>query len=138
VTAIALKYGLLDGPRSFSLFLPIGFSVSSANLSVKDLQRFPAAGRKWWVMDPETAARRSLAGNPRMMPRRDADAKLAGRRLNLNTATLEELEVLPGVGPVLARRTIDDRPYRSVDDLKRVKGIGRKRLEKIRPLARAE
>jgi DNA uptake protein ComE-like DNA-binding protein len=138
VTAIVLKFGLLDGPRSFGLFLPIGSSVSSATLAVKDLQRFPADGRKWRVMGPETAARRPLAGNPRTTPRRDADAKLAGRRLNINSATQAELEALPGVGPVTARRIIEGRPYRSVDEPDRVKGIGKKRLEEIRPLVTAE
>jgi DNA uptake protein ComE-like DNA-binding protein len=39
---------------------------------------------------------------------------------------------------VIARRIIEGRPYRSVDDLDRVKGIGEKRLEEIRPLVTAE
>ena len=40
--------------------------------------------------------------------------------------------------PVIARRIIEERPYRSVDDLKRVKGIGRKWLAEIRPLVTVE
>jgi competence protein ComEA len=55
-------------------------------------------------------------------------------RININTATQAELEALPGVGAMIARRIIEGRPYRSVDELDRVKGIGRKRLEEIRPL----
>ena len=65
------------------------------------------------------------------MPRR------AGR-FNINTASQAELEALPGIGPVLARRIVEGRPYRSVEELDRVKGIGKKRLEEIRPLVRAE
>jgi len=53
-------------------------------------------------------------------------------RVNINTATLEELETLPGVGPVIARRIAEGRPYKSVGDLTRVKGIGKKMLERIR------
>lgn len=52
----------------------------------------------------------------------------------MNTASQKELETLPGIGPVIARRIIGGRPYRTVDELLRVKGIGAKRLEEMRPL----
>ena len=52
----------------------------------------------------------------------------------VNTATVAEVEILPGIGPVIARRIIEGRPYRSVEELDRVKGIGKRRLEQIRPL----
>ena len=59
-------------------------------------------------------------------------------RLDVNRATADELQRLPGIGPVLAQAVLDDRatrgPFRSVEDLKRVKGIGTKRLERLRPL----
>jgi competence protein ComEA len=58
-------------------------------------------------------------------------------RLNMNTATAAELEALPGIGPVLAPRIIDGRPYQSVEDLDRIQGIGKKRLEVIRLLVSA-
>ena len=59
-------------------------------------------------------------------------------RININTATQAELESLPGVVPVIARRIVEGRPYRSVEDLDRVKRIGKKRLEEIRPLVTAQ
>jgi competence protein ComEA len=65
----------------------------------------------------------------------------AHRKINLNTATKEELESLPGIGPVLAQRIIDYReehgPFQSVDELLKVKGIGTELLEKIRDLVEA-
>ncbi|MDP2681331.1 MAG: helix-hairpin-helix domain-containing protein [Deltaproteobacteria bacterium] len=53
--------------------------------------------------------------------------------LDLNTATEKELQSIKRIGPVLAARIIAGRPYKSVDDLQKVKGIGQKKLEKIRP-----
>ncbi|MSQ77797.1 MAG: helix-hairpin-helix domain-containing protein [Nitrospiraceae bacterium] len=59
-------------------------------------------------------------------------------KVNLNRASADELQVLPGIGPVLAQRMVDWRKahgrYRTVDDLQEVKGIGKKRLEQLRPL----
>lgn len=52
--------------------------------------------------------------------------------VNLNTATAEELETLPGIGPVHAKEIIANRPYKSVDDLERVKGLGKARIDEIR------
>ena len=57
--------------------------------------------------------------------------------MNLNTASQAELEALPGIGPALAKAIIAGRPYRSVDDLQRVRGIGGKTLEGIRTLVTA-
>ncbi|MGC8779875.1 MAG: ComEA family DNA-binding protein [Anaerolineae bacterium] len=56
------------------------------------------------------------------------------KRINLNTATLEELDALPGIGPATAQRIIDGRPYAAVEDLLRVKGIGQATFDKLKDL----
>jgi competence ComEA-like helix-hairpin-helix protein len=54
-------------------------------------------------------------------------------RININTASVEQLDNIIGIGPTLAQRIIDARPFSSVDDLARVKGIGNgKTLQKIK------
>lgn len=55
--------------------------------------------------------------------------------LDPNTATREQLEALPGIGPTLARRIVEGRSlaaYRRVDDLRRVRGIGALTLDRLR------
>jgi DNA uptake protein ComE-like DNA-binding protein len=55
-------------------------------------------------------------------------------KLDVNAASLAELQNIPGIGPVVAQRIIEARPFKSADDLQRVKGIGAgKRYEQIRP-----
>ena len=61
-------------------------------------------------------------------------ALLPQTKLDVNAASLAELQNVPGIGPVVAQRIIEARPFKSADDLQRVKGIGvGKRYEKIRP-----
>lgn len=53
-------------------------------------------------------------------------------RVSINAASTRELETLPGIGPALAGRIVDARPFASVDDLERVRGIGPATLERLR------
>jgi competence protein ComEA len=71
----------------------------------------------------------------------DSGAAAAAGPVDLNTATPEALDALPGVGPATAAAIVRDRdehgPFRSVDDLARVRGIGPAKLEQLRDLVTA-
>ena len=63
-------------------------------------------------------------------------ATAAFAKVNINTATAQELTSLPGIGQVKAEAIVKYReangPFKSVDDITKVNGIGPKKLEKIR------
>jgi competence protein ComEA len=66
---------------------------------------------------------------------------VAGGKVDLNTATVEQLDTLPGIGPATAQKIVADRtengPFRSVEDLLRVPGIGAKKLDALKDLVTA-
>jgi competence protein ComEA len=90
----------------------------------------------------EEAPRAKLSGKGSVSSRKTAPATKVARPkkgealaspVDINRATEQELQQLPGIGPTLARRIIEARPFRSVDDLRRVRGIGARTLDKLRP-----
>jgi competence protein ComEA len=92
--------------------------------------------------EPESAAapERTLQGGNEA--EQTALELLPEEKLDLNSATAEELQKLPGIGEVLSRAIVDYReehgPFRSVEDLLLVPGIGEARLDEIRDLVTAE
>lgn len=59
-------------------------------------------------------------------------------QVNVNTATPEELESIPGIGPAFAAQIIAGRPYSRVEDLERVHGFGHNLVESLRPYVKVE
>jgi competence protein ComEA len=88
------------------------------------------------------AARRAStpAFGPEPATSAGTSAPSADSRLDLNTATAAQLELLPRIGPALARRIVEFRdargPFTSIDQLDEVQGIGPRTLELVAPLVR--
>jgi len=117
-----------------------------------------ASGRKVTVLDeppaagddpePESASKVTVLAQPERAPSspvRRAKSLLAPQAprpvrfpLDLNKAPLHDLLELPGIGEKLAERIVkyrkDHGRFQSIDDLRKVKGIGKKRMERLRPL----
>jgi competence protein ComEA len=79
-----------------------------------------------------------LASTPRVDSTEIRDAHVP-LRIDVNSATEAELGALPRIGPALARRIVEDRsvsgPFRTLEDLDRVPGIGPRTIEAIRDQA---
>jgi competence ComEA-like helix-hairpin-helix protein len=71
-----------------------------------------------------------------LQPEATANKKPPLHPVNLNTATAAQLQEVPGIGPATADKILKMRksygPFKSVDDLRAIKGIGPKRMEKMR------
>ncbi len=58
--------------------------------------------------------------------------------MDVNRASLEDLQILPGLGPARAQAIIESRPYQKLDDILEVKGIGSSTYQKIAPFLKVE
>jgi competence ComEA-like helix-hairpin-helix protein len=68
----------------------------------------------------------------------DTDLAEGSLRVNINTATQEELESIPGIGEARANQIIARRPYKSVEQLLDISGIGPRSLESLKPFVKVE
>lgn len=101
-------WGMSGQPLNVASATPQPFAKGSPSISVTPAQAAPIP---------------STSKNERLFP----------AKFDINAATEKELRLIPGIGPVMARRIIDARPFRSADDLKKVNGIGDRKYAQIRP-----
>ncbi len=92
----------------------------------------------WSESDPEEIAqlRSRQRDEERLLKMLQGEIKkrqLLSSIIDINQASQIELQSISGIGPVLASRIIAGRPYKNVEELLNVKGVGPKKLEKIRP-----
>lgn len=126
--------------RAFGVYreTPNGKTANDYRAFLQDVE-FQAAKRgagawaktDWERLPSEREAERRESGE---LARSVGTPKLpAGTKINPNTATLDQLKQLPGVGDVTAKRIIQARPFRAPEDLLKVQGIGPKTFDHIKP-----
>ena len=79
----------------------------------------------------------ALVASGEESPGRGEGPRAPQERVDLNSADEQELTAIPGIGEAIARRIVEWReehgPFRRVEDLLKVKGIGEKSLQRLRP-----
>ncbi len=122
-------YRLRDGSRVADAVARAGGATRRADLASLNLAAPLADGQQ--VLVPLLAPAGAAAGEA-------GAATGPGTKISLGAATVEQLDTLPGIGPVTAEEIVAWRsahgPFRSVDDLDDVPGIGAARIEQLRDL----
>lgn len=134
-------YTLAEGSRVADALRQAGGTKPNADTDALNLAEPLLDGQRIYLpRKNETAPATAASAQPpstRWDAPRNAPADRVQFPLDLNRATADQLEALPGIGPVLAQRIVEYRRqvgrFQSVDDLLGVHGIGSKRLEQIRP-----
>lgn len=111
--------------------LPDGTSGNEASARYADLEAAAMLSRRgiWADTNVESLAALRAAERAEANQLRNAFAEEESPPINLNSASLAELEKLPGVGPVLAQRLLEGRPYASVEEVARVRGLSHALLQ---------
>ncbi len=120
-----------SAPSSTPSSMPLGNPSSTTSGATR-----PSSGAGGTSASSDTGWGFNMNTNQPSPPAAPDPAEILARGININTASQAEIEALPGIGPTLAARIIEARPFTNPADLDRVKGIGPKMIEKITPYLR--
>lgn len=129
---------LAEGARVQDAVDAAGGFADGAARDALNLARVLADGEQIVVPSQEEAVSEPVAAVDGGDAGSGAAASPTGGKIDLNRATAAELDALPGVGPSTAEKIVADReangPFRTVEDLKRVSGIGDKKFADLADL----
>jgi competence protein ComEA len=127
-------YALPAGARCADAVAAAGGLLGPADQSAVNLARVVADGEQ--IVVPVVGE--APAGGALGAGGRGGAGAVSGGKVDLNTATVADLDTLPGVGPATAAKIVADReengPFRTPEDLMRVPGIGAKRFDVLKGL----
>ncbi|MCL6472033.1 MAG: helix-hairpin-helix domain-containing protein [Firmicutes bacterium] len=123
-------YRLKEGSRVIDAVNAAGGGLDSADEGALNLAAKVFDGQKIYMPKKGEVPQQTISLQA------GADGSTGDAKINLNTATLEQLDALPGIGQVTATRIIEYRnkrgPFKRVDDLKEIDGIGNKKFDQIK------
>lgn len=131
-------YELPAGARVADAVAAAGGLATDADTATLNQAAALADGQKVYVPRAGEAAPAGGTGAAEGADGTGGAAPASGGLININSAGIEELDELPGIGPATAQAIVDDRakngPFASTEDLMRVSGIGEKKFEKLSAL----
>ncbi len=127
-------YEMENGDRVFQLVEKAGGLTENADINSINLSKKLIDGEKVIIF----AKKITNENNTTISQSGTTSTQQKSNLININTASKSELESLPGIGPTLAQRIIDYREtngyFQTIEDIKKVSGIGDKKFEAIKNL----
>lgn len=139
-------YEFAEGARVQDAIDAAGGLLASANVDVVNLAALLEDGQQLNIPYKDGEVPQETSSNDSLVlpgtTKTDTSIESSGDKININTASLEELDSLPGIGPTIAQRIIDYRtdngPFQTIEDIMNVSGIGPSTFDNMKELIIAQ
>lgn len=127
-----------EGKRLYDALYYVGGALSEADLDAVNLSKKLIDEEKIYIPKKGEIVETTEIGLSNVQGTAKGGGISTNGKVNINTATQSELDTLPGIGETLAKRIFDYRstngPFKSIEDIRNVNGIGQKRYDDIKDL----